>query len=109
MSTKAISLKLPTELLDRLKAKAEASGTTVTALLIDGVTGDAKRDPRVAELEAALVAQKALTAKWQKAAQSVMPMVDRKRVADLLPVAGDQFPEQMTWWQKQQLAKTKGR
>lgn len=45
-----------------------------------------------------------------------MPMADRKpergsgkMVADLLPVAGDQFPETLTWWQKQQIAKARGK
>ena len=70
-----------------------------------------ERQARVSELETALAGQKVLTEKWRKAAQAVMPMADRKPergssklVADVLPVAGDQFPEQLTWWQKQQLA-----
>ena len=118
-----ISLKMPSEVRDRLKDRATGEGATTSALVLRAVQvmlegdGDAKvhePDPRVAELETALAGQKALTAKWQKAAQSVMPMADRKPekpigklVADALPLAGDQFPEQETWWQKQQRLKAK--
>jgi hypothetical protein len=73
MSTKAISLKLSVELLDRLKAKAEADGTTVTALLIEGVSGSTKPDPRVAELEAALATMTKDRDRWRQMAHEPMP------------------------------------
>ena len=75
-----ISLKMPSELRDRLKDRATGEGATTSALVLRAVQvmlegdGDAKvhePDPRVAELETALAGQKALTAKWQKAAQAV--------------------------------------
>ena len=47
-----VTLKMTTELRDRLKARATAEGTSVSALLIDGVSGAFKPAPRVAELEA---------------------------------------------------------
>lgn len=76
-----ISLKMPSELRDRLKDRATGEGATTSALVLRAVQvmlegdGDAKvhePDPRVAELETALAGQKALTAKWQKAAQAVV-------------------------------------
>ena len=39
-----VTLKMTTELRDRLKARAAEAGTSVTALLIDGVTTDAQPD-----------------------------------------------------------------
>jgi len=72
MSTKAISLKLPIELHERLKAEAEAAGTTVTALLIEGVSGAAKPDPRVAELEAALATMTKDRDQWRDRAKAIV-------------------------------------
>lgn len=52
MSTKAISLKLPIELLERLRARATTEGTSVSAILIEGVAGNDGATVRVAELQA---------------------------------------------------------
>ena len=118
----SITVRLPDDLHEWLTAQSgKQSETVLRALraLRDGPPAGAVLDghlvpelqARVSELETALAGQKALTEKWRKAAQAVMPMADRKPergsgklVADVLPVVGDQFPEQLTWWQKQQLA-----
>lgn len=72
MSTKAISLKLPIELHERLKAEAEAAGTTVTALLIEGVSGSTEPDPRVAELEATLATVTKERDEWRNRAKAIV-------------------------------------
>ena len=112
--TKAqVNVRLPIDLIEWIATQAGSQTDVITAALTNLRDGPVIIDggERIAELEQALADQKALTAKWQKAAQAVMPMADRKPekasgklVADVLPVAGDQFPEQETWWQKQQLA-----
>lgn len=115
MPVTAISLKLPTDLLERLRARATAEGTSVSAILIDGAAASDGALVRVAELEAKVASLTEALAKARKVAQSLMPMADRKpergdgkmvavfkMVAELMPVAGDQFPEQETWWQKKQ-------
>ena len=119
--TKAqVNVRLPIDLIEWIATQAGSQTDVITAALTNLRDGPVIIDggERIAELEQALADQKALTAKWQKAAQAVMPMADRKPekaanlgklVADALPVAGDQFPEQLTWWQKQQLAKAKAK
>lgn len=122
--TKLFNFRLSIELMDAVKAKAGKTSMTdvVTSLLADWLAPAAQAvDPRIEELGALVDAQRELRLKaeadrdkWRKLAQASMPMAERKPekptgklVADVLPVAGDQFPKQLTWWQKQQAAKAK--
>jgi hypothetical protein len=115
--TKVVGVRLPLDLLDWIETQGETKDVVIRALtaLKDGVTGDGP-DQRpvvlqtmVANLEAENARLTTERDKWRKLAQAAMPMAERKPekgsgklVADVLPVAGSQFPEQETWWQKQQ-------
>lgn len=122
----SITVRLSDELHEQLKERATALGQSVSALVISRLTASeiapvvsgavAGPDPRIATLAAEVATLTEALVKSRKVAQSLMPMADRKPergsgkiVADVLPVAGDQFPKQLTWWQKQQATKAKGK
>lgn len=80
-----VTLKMPIELRERLKAQAAAEGSSVSALLIAGVEGmpafGATGD--TAALEAALVRVADLTAdrdRWRALAKAAMPIATTKPV-----------------------------
>lgn len=112
--TKPVAARVPVDLADWMETQGKAGDVIVqalTALRAGGVIHS-----REAELEAKVASLTEALAKSRKVSQSLMPMADRKPekasgklVADVLPVTGDQFPEQETWWQRQQRTKEKGR
>lgn len=82
-------MRLPVDLLEWIKTEAGGKAEVITRALQalkDGPPAGAVLDghlvpelqARVTELETALAGQKALTDKWRKAAQAVMPMADRE-------------------------------
>lgn len=56
-----VTLKMMAELRDRLKARAAADGTSVSALLIEGVSAPSGDGQRLAELEAEVKRLRALS------------------------------------------------
>lgn len=81
--TTSITIRLPNDVLAALDDQGGKRTDALVAVLrtwMAGGSAAAPPDPRVAELETALAGQKALTAKWQKAAQAAIDPVATKRV-----------------------------
>lgn len=116
-----VNARLPSDLIEWMAAQ-DGSQTDVIVRALRALKGDGDGltlvpvPGVVAELEAKVASLTEALAKSRKVSQSLMPMADRKPekasgklVADVLPVTGDQFPEQETWWQRQQRIKARGK
>lgn len=72
-----VTLKMPTDLRDRLKARATEAGTSVSALLIDGVTLDAQPDlqAEIVRLQAEVARLTAERDQWRDKAKAIVGAV----------------------------------
>lgn len=132
------SIKIGEERWQRWQVAAKARGVSLTAMIIERVEtptladdmltkADVAKDAEIAALQTDVASLKRDLAKRPLAVERhhlnevTRPSMTRidpaapanpaseKEVAKILPLTGDQFPRQLTWAQKKQLAASKGK
>lgn len=119
------SIKISNPMWERWQRQASAAGVSVTALIVRSM--DRAPADKSGSLQAAMKSVEEfsrqvddLTRALDAERKKPKPSIDHGtvRTADLsspkagtaaLPVTGDRFPKQLTWWQKKELAGSKGK
>lgn len=110
-ATKVIGVRVPVALAEAWEARAQAAGMSVGALIIQRMERRDEPNPRTAVASSPLppAVRASLRRTMSRPILKAPDAPSDKPVAAVLPVVGTEFPRQLTWWEKEQVRKGKGK